>query len=433
MHGLGDREQGAAPRRRRRSLALVAAAALVLSACGDSNGSETSGGAGTGGTNEGGSGPSEVTVQIDGQTDDFNSAFFAYFPDTVTVHPGDTVVYESVFTGEPHSITFGTLVTDAVDAFRSLTPEQLEAEGPPPAEVAAAFEALPGMLPEGPGDANQISVNPCFVASGDLPEDGTQQCEVTEPAPFTGTETFYNSGFLPDGETFELQLADDIEPGTYVGFCMLHFTEMISEIVVVPEDQEIPSADQVADLGQQQLDALAAQLAPLAEAPDDADPGEVAAGVGSEEIRGAMVAGFVPQDVEVAAGEQVSWSFFGPHTVSFNAPEEARTLLSKGDDGGYHLNGEALAPAGFDAPAPPEGGEGEGGEGEGGEGEGGEGEGGEGEGSPPPLDAGTWDGTGFLSSGIAFGGEFTMTFSEPGTYEYVCLIHPEMEGTVKVS
>jgi plastocyanin len=420
MQGLGDREQGAAPRRRRRSLALVAAAALVLSACGDSNGSETSGGAGTGATDQGSSGPSEVTVQIDGKADDFNAAFFAYFPDTVTVHPGDTVVYESVFSGEPHSIAFGTLVTDAVEAFRSLTPEQLESDGPPPPEVEAAFEAIPAMLPEGPGDANQASVNPCFVASGDLPEDQTQQCEVTEPAPFTGTETFYNSGFLPDGETFELQLADDIAPGTYVGFCTLHFTEMISEIVVVPEDQEIPSADQVADLGQQQLDDLVEQLVPVAEPPADAAPGEVLAGAGSEEARNALVTEFLPQEVEVAAGDQVSWSFTGPHTVSFNAPEEARTILSKGDDGGYHLSPTALAPAGFDAPPPPDGG---------GEGEGG----GEQEGPPPPVDAGTWDGTGFLSSGIAFGGEFTVTFSEPGTYEYVCLIHPEMEGTVNVS
>lgn len=409
---------------RRKSLALLAAVALVLSACGDGNGDDAaSGGAGTettGTETTESSGPSEVTVNIDGNADDFNAAFFAYFPDSVTVHPGDTIVYESVFSGEPHSITFGTLVTDAVEAFQSLTPEQLESEGPPPPEVEAAFERLPSMLPEGPGDANQISVNPCFVASGDLPDDETQQCEVTEPAPFTGTETFYNSGFLPDGETFELQLADDIEPGTYVGFCMLHFTEMISEVTVVPADQEIPSADEVADLAQEQLDAMVEALAPAAEPPAAADPGEVAAGAGSEEAPKGLVTEFLPNEIEVAAGEQVSWEFVGPHTVSFNAPEEARVLLNKGDDGGYHLNAEALMPAGFDAPPPPGGGEG---------GEGGEGEGG----PPPPVDAGAWDGTGFFNSGIAFGGVFSVTFSEPGTYEYVCLIHPEMEGTVQVS
>ncbi len=101
------------------------------------------------------------------------------------------------------------------------------------------------MLPEGPGDANQAAVNPCFVTGGELPTDPTQQCEVTQPPPFTGTELFYNSGFLPDGEMFELRLADDIAPGTYVGFCTLHFTEMISEVTVVPEDQPIPSSEEV--------------------------------------------------------------------------------------------------------------------------------------------------------------------------------------------
>lgn len=402
---------------RRHCLAVVAAMLLVIAACGGDDEDDDTSGATTSTTSETDMEPGEVSVQVDGQADDFNAAFLAYFPDQVTVHPGDTVVYESVFTGEPHSITFGALVTDAVEAFRSLTPEQLaDEEGPPPPELEAAFERLPAMLPEGPGDANQISVNPCFVESGDLPEDPTQQCEVTEPAPFTGTETFYNSGFLPDGETFEVQLADDIAPGTYVGFCMLHFTEMTSEIVVVGHDEAAPSSEEVTEAGQEQLDDMVAQLASAAEVPADAEDGQVAAGAGAEEIRNALVIEFLPEDIEVAAGEVASWNFFGPHTVSFNAPEEARVLLARGDDGGYHLNETALAPVGFDAPPPPEGDEGEGGDE-----------------PPPPLEGGTWDGAGFFSSGIAFDGTFTVRFAEPGTYEYVCLIHPEMEGTVRAT
>ena len=400
--------------RARRFVALAAVALLAsgFAACGDDDdddpvvgGDETED---TGGEDGGG----EVTVKIDGQADDFNMSAFAYFPDKVTVHPGDTVVYESVFTGEPHSITFGTLVGDAVEAFRSLTPEQLESGEPVP-EVDAAFAKLPAMLPEGPGDANQQSVNPCFVASGDVPTDNTKQCEVTEPEPFTGTEAFYNSGFLPDGETFELTLADDIEPGTYVGFCILHFTEMISEVTVVAEDEEIPSADEVAEEGQAQLDELIAMVTPVYENREEGlEPNSVAAGLGTEEASNILVTEFAPDSLEVAAGEQVTWNIVGPHTVSFNAPEEARVLLNKGDDGGYHLTESAVAPAGYEPPPPPEE---------------------ESDGPPPPLEGGTWDGTGFFSSGIAFGGPFTLTFSEPGTYEYVCLIHPEMEGTVTVS
>jgi plastocyanin len=353
----------------------------------------------------------EITVEIDGHVDDFNTSFFAYFPDEVTVHPGDTITYRSNFTGEPHSIAFGTLVEDAVAEFRKLTPEQLESDGPPPPELDAAFAKIPPMLPEGPGDAIQSSVNPCFMATGEPPAE--EACEVQEPEPFTGEEAFYNSGFLADEETFELQLADDIEPGTYVGFCTLHFTEMISEVTVVAADEEVPSADEVAEEAEEQKQSLAEQVASgYEEAKAGAGPGAVSAGLGSEEASNVLVVEFLPEDVEVAAGDIVTWTVTGPHTISFNASEELRVLLNRGDDGAYHFNEESVTPAGFDAPPPPEG---------------------EPTGPPPPLDAGEWDGTGFLSSGILFFGEFKVAITEPGTYEYVCLIHPDMEGTVTVT
>ena len=43
------------------------------------------------------------------------------------------------------------------------------------------------------------------------------------------------------------------------------------------------------------------------------------------------------------------------------------------------------------------------------------------------ADDGTWD-----SGSIAAGGSFSFTFIEPGTYEYICTIHPSMTGTVIV-
>src|SRR2546427_2666609 len=49
-------------------------------------------------------------VQVDGKSSAFNFEATAYFPDQVTVHPGDTVDFTSVFRGEPHTVTFGTLV-----------------------------------------------------------------------------------------------------------------------------------------------------------------------------------------------------------------------------------------------------------------------------------------------------------------------------------
>ena len=391
---------------------MLVVVAMVAVACGDDDDDDTT--AGDTGTDNGQvADTGEVTVGIDAETDDVNASFFAYFPDTVKVHPGDTIVYESHFTGEPHSIAFGTVVQTAIDEFQKLTPEQLESEGPPPPELDAAFAKIPPMLPEGPGDAHQNSVNPCFVTTGEIPSDTTKPCPVTEPEPFTGEEVFYNSGFLPDGETFELTLADDIAPGTYEGFCTLHFTEMISTIEVVAEDTELPSADDVAEEGQTQEDEFVEALVSAKErAEGETTAGTIAAGGGDESVRAALLAEFLPAEAQVKAGDQITWNIIGPHTISFNAPEDARTLMVEDDDGLFHLAEKAVSPAGYEPPPPPEG---------------------EPEGPPPPVDGGTWDGTGFFSSGLQFGPSFLLKITRPGTYEYVCLIHPDMEGTLTVS
>lgn len=47
---------------------------------------------------------------------------------------------------------------------------------------------------------------------------------------------------------------------------------------------------------------------------------------------------------------------------------------------------------------------------------------------------GTEDSDGIFDSGIIKAGKtFTFTFSKPGTYEYICMIHPHMRGTINVS
>src|SRR5438034_9406525 len=38
----------------------------------------------------------------------------------------------------------------------------------------------------------------------------------------------------------------------------------------------------------------------------------------------------------------------------------------------------------------------------------------------------------FRSPAIDGGEKFTFVFSEPGTYKYICAVHPHMEGTVVV-
>jgi plastocyanin len=62
-----------------------------------------------------------------------------------------------------------------------------------------------------------------------------------------------------------------------------------------------------------------------------------------------------------------------------------------------------------------------------------------GDGEPPTkIDGGSYSGSGFWSTGLVGGGdqsvlEYTLRITKPGTYPYACLIHPRMIGKVIVS
>ena len=92
-----------------------------------------------------------------------NESFLAYFPSVTRVHAGDSVTFHYVGPGEPHTVTFGSLVDKAVSAFRSLTPAQQQSNNPP-ASFLAADAALPNLLPQGPGDAVQSARQPVLPA-----------------------------------------------------------------------------------------------------------------------------------------------------------------------------------------------------------------------------------------------------------------------------
>jgi hypothetical protein len=60
---------------------------------------------------------------------------------------------------------------------------------------------------------------------------------------------------------------------------------------------------------------------------------------------------------------------------------------------------------------------------------------------PPPkeVDGGSWNGSGFYNTGLYLSFpapdqffSYKLKFTKAGTYSYACLIHPGMEGTVKV-
>ena len=404
---------------RKRLVAVVAVLALAGGACGGSDGdSDTT----PDGDATGASGGATYTVMVDGKSDDYKIGTTAYFPSELKVSAGSTIDFQSVFTGEPHTVTLGSLVDAGLKA---------AAADPDAEEEPAELQKLPPLLPDGPGDANQMAANPCIVESGDPPAD--KACpEVDDPPAFDGTQTLYNSGFLPDGANFEVELADDIKAGTYAFFCLLHRGAMTGEFTVVDEaDADTP--DEVTAAGEKRLDDMIAKAKPAADAAVKGDltpfapaaPGQVVAGGGSPDVQELLLTSFGPEEVSVKTGAAVTWVVLGPHTVSFNAPQDvASSALIKGPDGKFHANEKAFAPQGGPGQAPPD-----------------ENAAPPDENAPPPkpkiTDGGTFDGSGFRSSGIflsfppALEG-YKLTFTKAGTYTYECLIHPEMEGTVKV-
>ncbi|MEX1177290.1 MAG: hypothetical protein WEB09_02405, partial [Nitriliruptor sp.] len=89
-----------------------------------------------------------ATVLVDYEHDEFATQFIRFFPDEVQAHPGDTISFEQYWTGEPHTVTFGTAVTEVLEVTRPLLAEhghKPESEVPP--EVMEAFIAAESSLP----------------------------------------------------------------------------------------------------------------------------------------------------------------------------------------------------------------------------------------------------------------------------------------------
>jgi hypothetical protein len=126
--------------------------------------------------------------------------------------------------------------------------------------------------------------------------------------------------------------------------------------------------------------------------------------------------------INAKAGQKVSWTMIGVHTITFGTPADLKTFATKGADGSWHIKPASFAPAGEPgapppANAPPSG--------------------------PPvpkPFDGGSYAGTGLRSSGFvaSFPGSptfyaYSLTFTKPGRYPYTCVIHPGMDGVVNVT
>lgn len=416
--------------RKRLVTALVVLAVLAAACGGDDDGgvipSDT--------TTEKSSGPQTFAVRVDAKTEPFANSWIAFFPSKLSARPGDTIEFTSEFTGEPHTVMGGTLVDEVLEAEKKVDPKAKE--GPPPPELEALFKKLPQTFSEEakPGEEFlvQAGLQPCFTATEDPPT--TEACskeQQQQPDSFTGKERLVSSGFLADEDTFKVTLADNIAPGTYTFVCAIHGGEMSAEITVVAKGTDVPSPDEVKAAGDKELGDLVAKVKPAADKviastdPKDASAGAFFEGDG---VPSAGINVF-PAELAIKKGETVTWAVNGFHSISFNAPEDARPWITKNDDGSVSSNKKTFAPANSPKiPEPPKPPEGEGGGG-----------GGPGEEGPPPqvkVDGGKFDGKSFTNSGVVLSEAqlvYTRTFTEAGTFKYICLIHPDMEGTVKVT
>ncbi|MDQ6909737.1 MAG: hypothetical protein M3Z84_02975 [Actinomycetota bacterium] len=377
---------------------------LVAAACSSSSKSTTSS-----------TGAATAKVSVDSKAP-FPGSFLAYFPNDVKVHPGDTVSFTSVFGGEPHSVSLGTLVTEGLDAADS---HKNDPSFNP--STIPQLAAIPSMLPEGPGDANQVSAAPCYVTSGNPPGPGPTPCPNHSPTPpeFTGTESFFSSGFMPDGDVFNVKLAKSIKPGTYRYFCTLH-TNMTGAITVVASGDKILTAAENKAAADAQLQQRVVALQPAVDAAKNAAPDKAVSGIGSEQVQDSFADVFGPAIATIPVGGSLAWTLFGPHTITFNPPADAKPFIFRAPDGLVHLNEKSFAVAGGGVPEPQSPGPSAG--------------------PPPPpavIDGGSWDGTGFYNTGLyaSFPPSLTtykLKFTKAGTYSYECLIHPGMAGAVKV-
>ncbi|HEX2421425.1 MAG TPA: hypothetical protein VHL55_07480 [Acidimicrobiia bacterium] len=389
-----------------------------------------------------------ITVRVDYSHDEFNTQFIRFFPDEIQVHPGDVVRFVQDWTGEAHTVTFGTEVREALEITRPLIEEYghlpedqvppeifeqfLAAEctlpvlfnecGPPPGVSEATDATAPAEAAELEfPPISQSIAQPCVIEEGTIPTDGAP-CPNQELGAFDGTEAFYNSGFIgfeTDRENvFNLQLSGSISPGAYPFFCAVHGSFQSGVMEVVPADQPIPSPSEV---NQQTREELNEVVEPFRQVFADAQGGEIVmggeplsgnfSGLVDDRVQG-LLNEFVPETITTEVGEPVTWLMFGPHSISFDVPEYF-PIYDVEEDGTVTANDEIFLPAGG-APEIEE----------------------QDESEPLVIDGGSWDGSGFWSSGVLFSDQYvqyTLRFSAPGTYPYACLIHPPMVGTIEVT
>jgi plastocyanin len=267
---------------------------------------------------------------------------------------------------------------------------------------AKGGSALPLLVPGKTATGNDFSGTP-FWWSGKLPSVGFNPALLApgKSGSYNGSKRL-DSG-LPLGKPTPFNVKFT-KAGTYKFFCDVH-PGMVGTVVVKPAGKPIPSAkrDAKAQVAQITADIKAAKKAAVAKVPADT------VSLGKSSPTGVELYGMFPSTLTVNAGTtvtfQMSKSTFEVHTATFG---DTKTLkaLAKGFQG-VPFPAQGVYP------------------------------------SDPPgtiTESLTSHGNGFANTGVLDRDPATapilpssqIKFTQPGTYHFICLIHPFMHGTIVV-
>lgn len=316
----------------------------------------------------------------------------AFYPANLTIHVGDSVMWKHNSMDNPHTVTF-------------LGPEKaIEDLNGPPA-----------------GNPPRSELNPkIFLPVGSNTYDGSQ---------------YLNSGVMADNIPGPKQYTVTFNtPGTYTYYCSIHavnlpngqIVSMQAKVTVLPAGSALPMTPAQVEAQARSEMAANDQEAMQADAQANQKTATTSVGPNGNTVYHVNVGyqilkptsdmdymRFAPSTINVKVGDTVEWSIptaHGFHNVLFgdaNAPIFNIEPQQSGPPKAY-LNNEVFGPVG--------------------------------------ANPGTYAGTGVASAGIVVGkddlapgapfvGSYALTFTQPGSYNYVCALHDEMgmKAVVNVS